>query len=139
MKVVLILIVFLITFVKADREVGLEVEVIGSHACQFHSMTQKEVQKLFLLKKHTIEGQKVVVLDSNDKELYKAFIAKYLNKSLRKIKTYWVRMLFTGKKMPPKKVSLEMLKMFGDNNVCHISYYPSVKEKMKNWKKMIVK
>jgi len=81
-----------------------------------------EIKNIFMIKKRSIEDEPVIVLDSYDKEIYTIFINKYLNKSSRKMKVYWTRMLFTGKKIPPKKLSIDELKLIDTNSSCYLTY-----------------
>jgi len=117
---------FSIGFLNAD------IKIIASPLCKIENLSIYEIKNIFMLKKRSIAGESITVLDSLEKETYTIFIKKYLNKSSRKMKVYWTRMLFTGKKIPPKKLSLEELKDLDTNNSCYLSY---VKEdaKPKNW------
>ena len=92
----------------------------------------------FLGKKKTINAEPIVVLDSSEKKIYKKFAKEYIHKSLRKMKTYWVRMLFTGKKIPPKKFSLQELSTLDSQNSCYISYMEEEKIPT-NWKEISIK
>lgn len=114
------------------------VQIIASKNCELGLLSNKEVKKLFLLKKTLIEDQKVVVLDSMEATVYAQFIEQYLKKSSRKMRAYWVRMLFTGKLMPPPKVSLEELQSLGSDEQCHLSYIRLSVETPKNWKMLEV-
>lgn len=119
--------------------VHAEIDFISSQSCKIESLSTSDIKKLFLLKKKKINKQKVTVLDTTNKELYRQFLSKYLHKSVRQMKTYWVRMLFTGKKIPPKKVSLRALTGLADNKTCHIAYILNSADKPKNWKKISIK
>jgi len=126
MKKFIILIITLITFLDAD------IKIIASPICKVESLSQNEIKNIFMLKKRSIEEEPVNVLDSLDKETYAVFIKEYLNKSSRKMKVYWTRMLFTGKKIPPKKLSIDELNSLDTNNSCYLSYVEEDK-KPKNW------
>lgn len=116
-----------------------EVQIIASKSCKVSSMSKNDVKKLFLLKKRLVDGKKIVVLDRTEATLYAKFIEQYLKKSSRKMRAYWVRMLFTGKVMPPKKVSLEELKMLSTKGTCHISYLKEKQGIPNNWNTITVK
>jgi len=120
------LIITLITFLDAD------IKIIASPICKVESLSPHEIKNIFMLKKRSIEEESIKVLDSLDKETYAIFIKKYLNKSSRKMKVYWTRMLFTGKKIPPKKLSIEEIGLLDTNNSCYLSYVEEDK-KPKNW------
>jgi hypothetical protein len=133
MKNIIILILIAFTFTKA------EVQIVASEACKIEFISKSDIKKLFTLKKKAINNELIVVLDTSDKELYKQFIRRYLKKSLRKIKTYWIRMLFTGKKIAPKKLSSNQLSSLEDKGICHLSYVQATINKPKEWKIIDVK
>jgi len=126
MKKFIILIITFITFLDAD------IKIIASPLCKVETLSEHEIKNIFMLKKRSIEEESINVLDSLDKETYAVFIKKYLNKSSRKMKVYWTRMLFTGKKIPPKKLSIEEIGLLDTNNSCYLSYVEEDK-KPKNW------
>jgi len=126
MKKFIILIIVFISLLDAD------IKIISSPLCKMESLSRHEIKNIFMLKKRSIEGQSITILDSLDTVTYTIFIKKYLNKSSRKMKVYWTRMLFTGKKIPPKKLSLEELKLLDTNSSCYLSYLEE-DNKPKNW------
>jgi len=126
MKKFIILIITFITFLDAD------IKIIASPLCKIESLSEHEIKNIFMLKKRSIDEESITVLDSLEKETYTIFIEKYLNKSSRKMKVYWTRMLFTGKKIPPKKLSHSELNSLDTNSSCFITYVENDK-KPKNW------
>lgn len=115
-----------------------EVEIVASEVCQVEHISQGDIKKIFMLKTTSIEGESVKVLDNADKKTYTDFVETYLHKSLKKIKTYWIRMLFTGRKIPPPKVSLLEFNSTDATYNCYLSYV-EVGEKPKNWKIVEIK
>jgi hypothetical protein len=108
--------------------------IIGSPTCKMDTINAKDVKYLFTLKEDTFNTQKIIVLDNADKAVYKKFVNDFLDKSLKKMKVYWVRMIFTGTKQPPRKVSFRNFKdLQNDTNTCHLSYTKHNK-KPKSWK-----
>jgi len=132
MKQIIISTILLLTFSNAN------IDIVASENCNVKSLSKSDIKKLFLVKKKSVSGEKVIVLDSEESGLYGQFVEEYLNKSVRKIKTYWVRMLFTGKSMPPKKVSVDALKAINDDKTCHITYVNNKDDIPKNWKMITV-
>ena len=116
MKKFIISIMIFISFLNA------EIQIIASPLCKMESLSMYEIKNIFMLKKRSIENEQITILDNLNKETYNIFIKKYLNKSSRKMKVYWTRMLFTGKKIPPKKLSIEELKLLNTNSNCYLSY-----------------
>lgn len=127
MKNSIISIMLSISFLSAD------IKIIASPMCKVESISMYEVKNLFMLKKRSINDEAIIILGSSDKEIYNIFIKKYLKKSSRKMKVYWTRMLFTGKKIPPKKFSIEELNLIDTNNSCYFSYIEEV-NKPESWK-----
>ncbi|CAA6800200.1 MAG: Unknown protein [uncultured Sulfurovum sp.] len=128
MKIVILIAIVCLNFLNA------EISLISSKECKLKSISKSEVKKLFLLKKKFLNKEKIRVVDASNKALYNQFVKEYLNKSVRKIKTYWTRMLFTGKKIPPKKLSLHELKSLANHGVCHLTYVNKKDNKFKDWK-----
>ena len=126
MKKFIILNLFLVSFIYAD------IKVIASPICKVETLLKSDVKNLFMVKKRYIDDESIIILDTLNKETYNFFIKKYLKKSSRKMKVYWTRMLFTGKKIPPKKFSIKELTLLDTSSSCYLSY---VKEenKPKNW------
>jgi len=126
MKKFIILIMFCISSIHAD------IKIIASPLCEIETLSMYEIKNIFMVKKRSINDVSVIILDSLEKETYNVFIKKYLNKSSRKMKVYWTRMLFTGKKTPPKKLSIEEINLLDTNSSCYLSYIEE-KNKPKNW------
>ena len=117
---------FCISSIHAD------IKIIASPLCEIETLSMYEIKNIFMVKKRSINDVSVIILDSLEKETYNVFIKKYLNKSSRKMKVYWTRMLFTGKKTPPKKLSIEEINLLDTNSSCYLSYIEE-KNKPKNW------
>jgi len=133
MKKFIILIIIFISSLNA------EIQIIASPLCKMESLSIYEIKNIFMLKKRSIENEQITILDNSNKETYNIFIKKYLNKSSRKMKVYWTRMLFTGKKIPPKKLSIEELKLLATNNSsCYLSYVEE-DSKPKSWSILNIK
>jgi len=96
-----------------------DINVIASQGCNFDTITYKSLKDLFMKKTKVYADKHIEVLDNN--ECYKNFISKYLSKSPTKMRIYWTRMIFTGSKKPPQKISEDKL-IKTDINSCKISY-----------------
>jgi hypothetical protein len=125
-----ILLLSLLSIINAD------IKLIKSESCTFNKIDTKIIDKLFMLKKTYYQNKKIIVIDSENKSVYEDFVREYLGKTPIKMKIYWTRMLFTGRKIPPKKLSIKYLENFKDNGVCHITYIDENKNP-KNWKKLM--
>ena len=80
--------------------------VITSKSTDVNSLSAKEVKSLFLKKKKTLaNGVKVVVGDQDGgSDIRKQFSKKVLGKSIKKLKSYWTKRVFSGKGKPPKVI-----------------------------------
>ena len=116
MKKFVILSMFFISFLYAD------IKIIASSLCKVETLSIYDAKNLFMVKKRSIDNEPIIIIDNSNNEIYNIFIKKYLKKSSRKMKVYWTRMLFTGKKMPPKKLSQEELLSLDTNKSCYLSY-----------------
>ena len=134
MKYLIVLSIIFINFAKA------EIQIIASPACQTEEDSKEDIKKLFMLKQTSINGESIRIIDRLEKITYEKFIHEYMNKSLRRMKTYWVRMLFTGKKTPPKKFTLpEINTLVDDRSNCYLSYIEENESKDREWKILNIK
>ena len=129
MKNLIILLLMVFNFAYAD------IKIIASSACRIEVVAKSDIKNLFMLKKSLISGESITIIDSSEKTTYKDFLKKYMNKTPRRMKTYWIRMLFTGKKIPPQKLSLDELNSLDDTEFgCYLSYTIDEVSKPKDWK-----
>lgn len=99
-----------------------DINIIASPTCEIESISKTEIKNIFMLKQKVIDGKPIKIVDRVEKPIYKEFVEEYMNKSLREMKTYWIRMLFTGKKIAPEKLSLEELNALEYKDSCYFSY-----------------
>lgn len=134
MKYIIVLSIILLNVLNA------EVNIVASQACKLETASKSDIKKLFMLKENQLNGESIKIVDRVRKPIYKKFLKTYLNKSLRRMKTYWVRMLFTGKKTPPKKLLLEELNLLCEDEKCYLSYIEEQEmSNMQNWKVLKIK
>jgi len=100
-------------------------------------LTKSDIRQLFMLKKRHINDESFVVVDSSDTSTYSVFIEKFISKSSYNMKAYWTRMLFTGRKIPPKKFSIDELDELKKENNCYITYV-DLQNKPEFWKTITV-
>lgn len=96
--------------------------IVGSPSCRVQSISKTELKSLYLGLSSSLDNQQIIVTDRDSKELYEAFADEYLKKSPLVLKTYWARMLFTGKAKPPKQISYAQLATLENANGCQITY-----------------
>lgn len=83
-----------------------EISIIVHPKNPMASMTIKEVTRIYLGKQKTFSnGERVVPLDvDRELQLHKNFYHRVVKKSDAQLKSYWSRLVFTGKAQPPKAV-----------------------------------
>jgi len=112
----LLFITLLSTFLFAD------ISVFISHNNKLTKISTKELANLYLKKKTTINGIKVVPIDSKNKELFNEFYKKIVKKTPKQLHAYWIKEIYKGKKQPPKKLSKAELHRAMKKNSHIISY-----------------
>ena len=117
MKNLFILILLLISSINADSI------IIKTQHCSFESLEEKQIKYIFLGKLTNINNQTITPINSNNEKTYSDFTEKYLRKSPSKVRTYWTRMLFTGKAKPPMSIDIKMdTKQLLLENKCFVTY-----------------
>ena len=128
MKILILLFIITLEILSAN------ITMIVSPTCEVDTISSQDIKHLFTLKESTLKTQEIIVIDNADKTVYKEFVQKHINKSLKKMKVYWIRMIFTGTKQPPRKVNLENLEnLIKDSDTCHLSYI-KLGKKPESWK-----
>jgi len=112
----LLFITLLSTFTFAD------ISVFISHNNKLTKVSTKDLANLYLKKRTTINGIKVVPIDSKNKQLFNEFYKKIVKKTPKQLHAYWIKEIYTGKKQPPKKLSKSELRRAMKKNSHLISY-----------------
>jgi hypothetical protein len=97
-----------------------DINIIASKECGFNTINHKSIKDLFMKKTKYYKNTHIEVLDN--KECYNSFIQNFLKKTPTRMRVYWTRMIFTGSKKPPKKISNDRLKKERVSNMCRVSY-----------------
>ena len=89
----------------ASSIVSAEISVIVSVSNPNTAMDQSTVAKIFLGKAKSFpDGTQAVPVDQDDGAATRdGFNSKILGKSASQLKSYWSRLIFTGKGTPPKQ------------------------------------
>lgn len=85
-------------------------------------VSQKDLVRLYLKKSNTINGIKVIPLDTKDRELFKEFYQKIIQKTPKQLHAYWMKEIYRGDKQPPKKLSQKELKKITKQKVAVMTY-----------------
>jgi hypothetical protein len=114
MKQLLLLTLLLTIGVEAN------IKVLISNEHRVTSVTQKELSDLYLGKKNTIQGVKVIPIDN--KENFKEFYQKVLKKNPKQLRAYWMREMYKGDRLPPKKMTVSQIKKEMNSNKKIVTY-----------------
>ena len=92
--------------------------VVVSASSSLGALTQDEVRQIFNGQTRRVSGISVKPLDLPSRGgARNDFYQQVLGKSAEQMKSYWARMIFTGRGMPPREVSSEqeMVMLVGSN------------------------
>jgi len=98
------------------------ISVYISHNNKISKVSNKELANLYLKKSNTINGIKVIPVDSKNEKLFKEFCRKVIKKSPKQLHAYWIKEIYRGDKQPPKKLSPKELKNAMKSKTPIISY-----------------
>ena len=112
----LILTIILSTFALSSTSVYV------SHNNKLSKVSHKDLANLYLKKSNTINGIKVIPVDSPNKKLFKEFYKNIIKKTPSQLHAYWIKELYRGDKQPPKKLSSKAIKNITKHKIPIISY-----------------
>ena len=104
------------------------ISVYISHNNKISKVSHKELADLYLKKSNTINGIKVIPVDSKNKKLFQEFCRKIIKKTPKQLHAYWIKEIFRGDKQPPKKLSPKEIKKAMKSKTPIISYEKMPKE-----------
>ncbi len=102
-KIVYISNIVLILLLFASPSFAYDFQIIVNKDNPVSQATKEEVAKWFLKKKTTWpNGEKIEPVDQKSSaKIRKDFSKEILNKSVSAVKSYWQRMIFSGRGVPP--------------------------------------
>ncbi len=109
MKRVIVGLLAMVTFSSAAFA---DVIIIANKDVPENTLNRKEIKEIFLGKRvQWSDHGKIHVAILKKPEFCEAFLKQYLNKSESKWRSYWKRMVFTGRGLPPRsfKTDAEIL------------------------------
>jgi len=104
------------------------ISVYISHNNKISKVSHEELADLYLKKSNTINGIKVIPVDSKNKKLFQEFCRKVIKKTPKQLHAYWIKEIFRGDKQPPKKLSPKEIKKAMKSKTPIISYEEMPKE-----------
>jgi hypothetical protein len=112
----LILTIMLTTFAFSN------ISVVTSSNGKLANITEKDLANLFLKKTNSINGVKLIPIDNQNPQLFQEFYKKVVKKTPDQLHAYWVKQMYRGNKIPPKRLSTLALKKAMKKNQQIISY-----------------
>ena len=92
-------------FALGSFVVQADVVLIVNESVAIDSIKKKDAKKVFLGKsKKFSDGSKVVIVIQKKGDTHKEFVKAVVGKSSSQYKTYWKKLVFTGKGKQPKTV-----------------------------------
>lgn len=100
-----------------------EVIVVTNKYSQINSLSKNIIQYLYLEKIDTVNDTKITPLLNQDMKIHDEFVNKVLNKTILQYRSYWTRLVFTGRKSIPKQLSKQeiFLKLHSVNTIAYIN------------------
>jgi len=93
----------LIIFTCLTTLIFSNIRIYVSHTSPITAITLQEIKNLYLKKTTLLKGNKVVIYDN--KKAYKQFYTMVLKKKAGAMHAYWMKQIFLGKNIPPKKIT----------------------------------
>ena len=99
-----------------------DISIFISHNNKLTKVSHKDLANLYLKKTNTINGIKVIPIDSKNKKVFTEFYKKVVKKTPKQLHAYWMKQIYTGNTQPPKKLSKKELKKELKRNSHIIAY-----------------
>lgn len=127
MKLILFLLIFISTSI-----IQAEVIIVTNKKSDINTLSKESIKYLYLAKVNKINDIKIKALLSKDKNLHEKFINNIIDKDITQYSSYWARLVFTGRKPIPRRLSPEQIeeKLNEKNTIIYIEK----KSINKNWK-----
>ncbi len=85
-----------------------DIKVMISNEKSLVSISKEKLADLYLGRTDNINGIKVMPVDN--KESYKEFYQQIIKKTPKQLKEYWMKEMYSGTRVPPKKMSTQEIK-----------------------------
>jgi len=101
MKIIILSMLLLFGFCTVQANIVL----VANNDVSVSSLAKKDVKAIFLgKKKKWDDGKKAVIVIQKKGDVHKKFVRTAVGKSVSQYKTYWKKIVFTGKGKQPKTV-----------------------------------
>jgi hypothetical protein len=79
--------------------------VVTNRYSDFNTLSKESIKYLYLGKVNKINNVKIKAYSSEEKVLHKSFVNNIIDKNMAQYNSYWARLVFTGRKPIPKRLS----------------------------------
>ncbi len=102
-----------------------EYAVIMNAHSKIEKLSAKQIKSIFLMKKHFMDGVKLIPLNSAASlQIRDSFEKNILHKNRDKLNKYWIKKHFQGIQPPVVQASVKAIKLFVKNVDGAIGYIP---------------
>lgn len=109
-----------------------QIVIVTNKESSINQLSKESIKYLYLAKVNNIAGVKIKPLLSNNQILHKRFINNIIDKDINQYRSYWARLIFTGRKALPQRLSKEEIRE-ALNRINTIMYIDK-KNMDSNWK-----
>ena len=127
MKLLILLLIF--TFLSLLQA---QMVLVTNKNSSINHLSKESIKYLYLAKVNKIKSTNIKALLSNDKDLHKKFVNNIIDKNIHQYRSYWARLVFTGRKAIPRRLNNEEIKKALDN--INTIIYIDKKNMTNNWK-----
>ena len=105
---------FIISFIFLVSTLFSGMKVYVSNDSPIETISLQELKNLYLKKTRLLNNEKVFVYDNEDE--YSQFCNQVINKTDGQLHAYWMKQIFLGNKIPPRRItSSEILHTLNQN------------------------
>jgi len=116
--------IVLLSLISIFHLQAFEIAIV-TNSQSISKIDKNEVKRLFLAKTNRVNNIQVDLVELKNTSYKEEFYKILTNKNTAQLRSYWTRLIFTGKGKPPKQVeSQEELAHYMDNSEVIITYLP---------------
>jgi len=105
MKFLTLLLLFIFSY-----SINAKIVVVTNKNSDINHLSKESIKYLYLAKVNKINNIIIKPLLSKDDILHKKFISEIIGKDIHQYSSYWARLVFTGRKAIPRRLSNQEIK-----------------------------
>lgn len=100
-----------------------ELVVVVSKESKVTKLNKNDIERIFLAKtKRFPNGDRVIAVENKNVNNHKDFYSAISNKSITQLRSYWAKLVFSGKGKPPIQINEDKLIKYIEKNPNAITY-----------------